>query len=55
MGTVNEPLKDKLYNSVFGGTGADATADEIGISLLTATAIGIAAHAAISAKIPPKE
>ncbi len=55
MGTVNEPLKDKLYNSVFGGTGADATADEIGITLLTATAVGIAAHAAISAKIPPKE
>jgi len=55
MGIVNEPLKDRLYHTVFDGLGADATADNIGIGLLTATAVGIAAHAAISAKIPPKE
>ena len=55
MGTVNEPLKDRLYNTTFSGLGADATADKIGIGLLTATAVGIAAHAAIASIKPPKE
>ncbi len=55
MGTVNEPLRDRLYHTAFGGLGADATADRIGIALLTATAVGIAAHVAISAVKPPKE
>jgi len=55
MGTVNEPLSNKLYHTTFGGLGADATADRIGLSLLTATAVGIAAHAAISAYKNPKE
>jgi quinone-reactive Ni/Fe-hydrogenase small subunit len=55
MGVVNEPLADKLYNTVFGGMGADATADNIGMTLLTATAVGIAAHAAISTVKKPKE
>ncbi len=55
MGVVNEPLADKLYNSVFGGMGADATADKIGMTLLTVTAVGIAAHAAISTIKKPKE
>lgn len=55
MGTVNEPLKDRLYHTVFGGLGADATADKIGIGLLSAAAVGIAAHAAVSAIKPPKE
>jgi quinone-reactive Ni/Fe-hydrogenase small subunit len=55
MGTVGEPLKDKLYHTVFGGMGADATADKIGVSLLTVTAVGIAAHAAISVIKKPKE
>jgi len=55
MGTVNEPIKDRLYNTTFGGLGADATADKIGIGLLTATAVGIAAHAVVSAIKPPKE
>jgi len=54
MGPFEEPLADKLYHSVFGGLGADATADKIGVTLLTATAVGIAAHAAISAIKPPK-
>lgn len=54
MGTVNEPLKDRLYNTTFGGLGSDATADKIGLGLLTATAVGIAAHAAISVIKPPK-
>lgn len=55
MGTVNEPLKDRLYHTAFGGLGADATADRIGIGLLTATAVGIAAHAAIASVKNPKE
>ncbi len=54
MGTVNEPLKDRLYNTVFNGMGADATADNIGVTLLVATGVGIAAHAAISAIKHPK-
>jgi len=54
MGTVGEPLKDRLYHTVFGGMGADATADKIGVTLLTATAVGVAAHAAISAIKNPK-
>jgi len=55
MGVVGEPLSNKLYNTVFGGLGADATADKIGLGLLTATAVGIAAHAAISTIKKPKE
>jgi quinone-reactive Ni/Fe-hydrogenase small subunit len=55
MGTVGEPLKDRLYQTVFSGAGADATADKIGVTLLAATAVGVAAHAAISAIKPPKE
>jgi len=55
MGTVGEPLKDRLYQTTFGGVGADATADKIGLALLTVTTVGIAAHAAISAIKPPKE
>jgi quinone-reactive Ni/Fe-hydrogenase small subunit len=55
MGTVGEPLKDRLYHTTFGGLGADATADKIGLGLLVATGVGIAAHAAISAIKPPKE
>jgi quinone-reactive Ni/Fe-hydrogenase small subunit len=54
MGTVGEPLKDKLYQTVFGGAGADGTADKIGVGLLTATGVAIAAHAAISAIKAPK-
>lgn len=55
MGIVHEPLGDRLYHTVFGGLGADATADKIGIGLLTVTAVGIAAHAAISVVKKPKE
>jgi len=54
MGVVNEPLKDRLFNTTFGGLGADATADKIGLGLLLATGAGVAAHAAISAIRPPK-
>ncbi len=55
MGPFEMPLADRLYNSVFSGLGADATADKIGATILTATAVGIAAHAAISVIKKPKE
>ncbi|WP_321777904.1 hydrogenase small subunit [Sulfurimonas sp.] len=55
MGDLREPLANRLYQTAFGGLGSDATADKIGLGLLTVTAIGIAAHAAISAVKPPKE
>ena len=48
MGTFHEPLGNRLYQTLF-GVGADKTADKAGIALLTATAVGIAAHAAIAA------
>ncbi|MDO9266400.1 MAG: hydrogenase small subunit [Sulfurimonas sp.] len=55
MGIVHEPLGDRLYHTVFGGLGSDATADKIGVGILTVTAVGIAAHAAISLVKKPKE
>jgi quinone-reactive Ni/Fe-hydrogenase small subunit len=55
MGPFEEPLADRLYQTVFGGMGADATADKIGKGVLTAVGIGIAAHAAISVIKNPKE
>jgi quinone-reactive Ni/Fe-hydrogenase small subunit len=55
MGPFEEPVADRLYNTVFSGMGADATADKIGTGILTATAVGIAAHAVISKiKNPPE-
>jgi len=47
MGPFEEPLGDRLYQTVY-GDGADKTADKVGVALLTATAVGIAAHAAIA-------
>lgn len=55
MGPFEEPVANRLYNTVFDGLGADATADKIGVGLLTATGIGIAAHAAISKFKNPKD
>ena len=55
MGVLREPLADRLFHTAFGGLGADATADKIGLGLLTVTAVGIAAHAAVSAVKKPKE
>ncbi len=55
MGPFESPVADRLYHTVFGGLGADATADKVGIGILTVTAIGIAAHAAISIIKNPKE
>lgn len=49
MGPLQEPLTNRLYKSVFGGLGADATADRIGIGVLAIAGVAIAAHAAIGA------
>ncbi len=55
MGPFEEPLGDRLYETLY-GLGADATSDRIGIAILGATAVGIAAHAAIAAiKGAPKD
>jgi len=48
MGPFEEPLGNRLYHTVY-GEGADKTADKVGVALLSATAVGIAAHAAIAA------
>nr|WP_281169385.1 hydrogenase small subunit [Sulfurospirillum arcachonense] len=48
MGPFEEPLGSKLYQTVY-GEGADMTADKVGVAVLSATAVGIAAHAAIAA------
>ena len=48
MGPFEEPLADRLYESVFGGLGADATADKIGVGILAITGVAVAAHAAIA-------
>ena len=55
MGPLEAPVADKLYNTVFNGLGADATADKIGTGLLAVTGIGIAAHATISKFKNPKD
>ena len=54
MGPFEEPLADRLYDTVY-GTGADRTSDKIGVALLSATAVGIAAHAALTAIKGPKD
>ncbi len=48
MGPFEEPLGNRLYHTVY-GEGADKTSDKVGVALLSATAVGIAAHAAIAA------
>lgn len=48
MGPFEEPLANRLYKSVFGGLGADAAADKIGIGILALAGVGMAAHAAIA-------
>ena len=55
MGPFEEPVANRLYDTVFKGLGADATADKIGVGLLTVTGIGIGIHAAISKFKNPKE
>lgn len=55
MGPFEKPLGDRLYETAMGGIGVDKTADSVGIALLAATGVAIAAHAAIAAFKKPKE
>lgn len=55
MGPFEEPLGDRLYKSAFGGLGADAIADKIGIGVLAVTGVAIAAHALIASVQKDKE
>lgn len=47
MAPYEKPLANRKFQTVFGGMGADMGADKIGMGILAATAIGIAAHATI--------
>lgn len=49
MRPFEEPIGNRLFSTTFNGIGADKTADTVGTVLLSATAIGIAVHAALSA------
>nr|WP_220272078.1 hydrogenase small subunit [Helicobacter didelphidarum] len=53
MNPFEVPLGNR-YQTAFTGAGADRTADNVGIIVLGAAAIGIAAHAMISGAIKPK-
>lgn len=55
MGPFEEPVANRLYATAFDGLGADKTADKIGITLLAATAVGVAAHAVLSMMVKDKE
>ena len=55
MAPFEEPLGDRLYESVFSGLGADAIADKIGIGVLAIAGVGIAAHAIAAAATKEKE
>ena len=55
MGPYEEPVANGLFNTSFGGLGADATVDNIGVGLLTATAVGIGVHATVSKFKNPKD
>ncbi len=49
------PYEEPLANHKFESVKADATADKVGITILTVAGVAIAAHAAISAIKNPKE
>ncbi len=55
MKTFEEPLGDRLFQSTFGGLGADAITDKIGIGVLALTGIGIAAHAVLSSAVAKED
>ncbi len=48
MGPFEKPLGDRLFDTAFGGLGADAISDKIGIGVLAITGVAIAAHAVIA-------
>lgn len=49
MSPFERPLGNTPFHTAFGGYGADKTADTIGTVILAATAVGIVAHAVVSA------
>lgn len=49
MGPFEEPMASHKFDSVFGGLGADAVADKIGIGILCLAGVAVAAHAVIGA------
>ena len=49
------PYEEPLANHKFASIKSDATADKVGITILTLAGVAVAAHAAISAIKPPKE
>lgn len=53
MSPFEVPIGNR-YQTAFRGAGADHTADRVGMVILGATAIGIAAHAMLSGAIKPK-
>lgn len=53
MSPFEVPLGNR-YQTAFAGAGADHTADKVGMVILGAAAIGIAAHAMLSGVIKPK-
>lgn len=55
MGPFEEPMANRLYQTSFSGEGADKTADDIGIILLAATGIAMAAHAVLSGMVKIKD
>ncbi|WRG27461.1 hydrogenase 1 small subunit [Helicobacter pylori] len=55
MSPFEEPLANRSIKTAFDGLGADKVADKVGTTLLSATAIGIAAHALLSKAIKNKE
>ena len=54
MGPFEEPVANRLSRPPLGATGMDRTADKIGITVLSAAVIGIAAHAVLSTIIKDK-
>lgn len=55
MSPFEKPLASHQFNSVFGGLGADAVADKIGIGVLCLAGVAVAAHAVIATMSKEKE
>ncbi len=55
MGPFEEPVGDRLFETAMDGFGADKTADTVGIAVLAATGVAVAAHASIAAFKKPKD
>lgn len=55
MSPFEEPIGNKMFRTSYDGIGADKTANTVGTVILAATAVGIAAHAAVSALTKNKD